>query len=320
MSRRMSVAAVLLAAWCGGAPGQAWPTKTIRAVVPLSPGSATDIVARTVLEQVGSQLGQTIVIENRPGAGNTIGTNAVAKAEPDGYTILVNSSSHTVAPATNATLPFDTVRDLSAVIPLGNMPVVLVVLPEKGYKTIQDLVAAAKAKPGSINYTSAGAGNSSHLNGERFRMSAGFEAVHLPMRGAPEALTEVLAGRSDFYFSPLLAALPFLQDKKLQALAVSGQQRASALPDIPTTEEAGYKNSYYNFWIGIFVPAKTPDDIKTRLYAETRKALDTSALREKLAKLGADPLDLNSEQFAKLVRDEIEINTTLAKAVGLRIN
>jgi tripartite-type tricarboxylate transporter receptor subunit TctC len=317
---RLNVAAVVLAAWGGAAAGQVWPIKTIRAVVPLSAGSATDIVARTVLEQVGNQLGQTIVIENRPGAGNSIGMNAVAKADPDGYTILVNSSSHTVVAATNAALPFDTVRDLSAVIPLGNMPVVLVVLPEKGYKSIQDLVAAAKAKPGSINYTSAGAGNSSHLNGERFRMSAGFEAVHLPMRGAPEALTEVLAGRSDFYFSPLLAALPFLQDKKLQALAVSGLQRASALPDIPTTEEAGYRNSYYNFWIGVFVPAKTPDDIKTRLYAETRKALDNPALREKLVKLGADPLDLNSEQFSKLVRDEIEINTALAKAAGLRIN
>jgi tripartite-type tricarboxylate transporter receptor subunit TctC len=319
MLRISGAAAVMLAAMCGMASAQNWPTKTIRAVVPLSAGSATDIVARTVMDQLATQLGQSIIVENRTGAGNTIGMNTVAKADPDGYTILINSSTHTAIPATHANPSFDAVKDFTPIAPLGSVPVVLVALKEKGYKNIQDFVAAAKAKPGSINYTSAGAGNSSHLTGERFRLSAGFEAVHLPMKGAPEAMTEVLAGRSDFYFSPVLVAMPFIKDGKLQPLAVSGQQRASALPDVPTTEEAGYKNSYYNFWIGLFVPSKTPDDIKAKLYAETRKALDNPATREKLSKLGVDPMNLNMEQFAKLVNEEVEINGRLVEAAGLKV-
>ena len=192
------------------AQAQSWPAKPIRVIVPLTAGSATDVMARLVLDQVSTQLGQPIVIENRPGAGNTIGMGAVAKAEPDGYTILANSSTHTVTAATRSNLGFD-MTDLAPIIPLGNMPVVMVFNPAKGYKKLSDFVAAAKAKPGSVNYASAGAGNSSHLNGERFRLAAGIEAVHLPFKGAPEAMTEVIAGRADFYFSPLVNALPFLQ-------------------------------------------------------------------------------------------------------------
>src|SRR5262245_23399837 len=230
---------------------QAWPVKPIRVIVPLTAGSATDVMARLVMDQVSAQVAQPMIVENRPGAGNTIGMSAVAKAEPDGYTILANSSSHTVTAATRSNLGFE-MTDLAAVIPLGNMPVVMVVNPSKGYKRLGDFVAAAKAKPNTVNYASAGAGNSSHLNGERFRLAAGFEAVHLPFKGAPEALTEVIAGRADFYFSPLVNALPLLKDGQLQALAVSGSARASALPDVPTTVEAGYPNSEYNFWAGVF--------------------------------------------------------------------
>jgi tripartite-type tricarboxylate transporter receptor subunit TctC len=301
------------------AQAQAWPSKPIRVIVPLTPGSATDIMARLVMEQVSAQLGQPIVVENRPGAGNTIGMGAVAKADPDGYTILANSSTHTVTPATRSNLGFD-MADLAPIIPLGNMPVVMCFNPSKGYNKLSDFVAAAKAKPGSVNYASAGAGNSSHLNGERFRLAAGFEAVHLPFKGAPEALTEVIAGRADFYFSPLVNALPFLKDGKLQALAVSGSARASALPDVPTTVEAGYPNSEYNFWAGIFAPAKTPADIRGRLYAETAKALQAPAIREKLRTLGADPMPLDSAQYEALVRKEIETNTQLVKAAGIKVN
>ena len=264
------------------ASAPAWPTKPIRIIVPLTAGSASDVMARIVVDQVAAQLGQPIIVENRPGAGNTIGMSAVAKAEPDGYTILVNSSTHTVTPATRSNLGFE-MTDLAAIIPLGNMPVVMIFNPSKGYKKLGDFVAYAKAKPGKINYTSAGAGNSSHLNGERFRLAAGIEAVHLPFKGAPEAITEVIAGRADFYFSPLVNALSFLKDGTVQALAVSGSARASALPDVPTTVEAGYPNSEYNFWVGMFAPAKTPADIRTRLYAEIAKALQSPAIRERLA-------------------------------------
>jgi tripartite-type tricarboxylate transporter receptor subunit TctC len=323
MRRLLLVLAIVLCGfggtWTKGW-AQAWPAKPIRAVVPLTAGAATDIMARTVLDQVSAQVGQPIVVENRPGGGNTIGMAAVAKADPDGYTILVNSSTHTVSPATRSNLPFDPTGDLAAVIPLGNMPVVMVVNPSKGYKRLSDFVAAAKAKPGSINYASAGAGNSSHLNGERFRLAAGIEAVHVPQRGAPEALTEVMAGRLDFYFAPLLNSLPFLKDGQLQALAVSGSQRASALPDVPTTVEAGYPNSEYNFWAGVFAPAKVPADIRARLHEEIAKALARPATKERLRNLGADPMPLTAAQFEALVRSEIEVNTALVKAAGIKVN
>lgn len=298
----------------------AWPTKPIHVVVPLSPGSATDVVARIVLDQVATQVGQPVIVENRTGAGNTIGMAAVAKADPDGYTILVNSSSHTVAPATHSGLTFDTLRDLAAVVPLGNMPVVMVVLPSKGYRDLHDFVERAKAHPGTVNFSSAGAGNSSHLNGERFRLAAGFDAVHLPFKGSPEALTEVLAGRSDFYFSPLTTALPFILDGQIQALAVSGLQRASALPDIPTTVQAGYPNSEYTFWIGMFAPRATPPEIMARLAAETAKALNNPVIREKLTKLGVDPMPLTSAEFDAMVRREVDVNTKLVKAAGIAVN
>ncbi len=224
-----------------------------------------------------------------------------------------------MTPATRSNLGFE-MTDLAPIVPLGNMPVVMVFNPSKGYKKLSDFVAAAKAKPGSVNYASAGAGNSSHLNGERFRLAAGFEAVHLPFKGAPEAMTEVLAGRADFYFAPLVNALPLLKDGQLQALAVSGSARASTLPDVPTTVEAGYPNSEYNFWAGIFLPAKTPADVRARFYAEIAKALQTPAVREKLAGLGADPMALTSAEFDALVKREIETNTELVKAAGIKVN
>ena len=319
--RRLCIAVTLvLAAVSGQAFAQAWPTKPVRVVVPLTAGSATDVMARIVFDEVSKQVGQPIVIENRPGAGNSIGMNAVAKADPDGYTILANSSTHTVSPAVRATMPLDTSNDLSAIIPLGNMPVVILFNPSKGYQKLSDFVDWARANPGKANYSSAGAGNSSHLNGELFKRAGKFEAVHLPFKGAPEAMTEVLAGRADFYFAPLVNALPLLKDGQLQALAVSGSARASTLPDVPTTVEAGYPNSEYNFWAGIFLPAKTPADVRARFYAEIAKALQTPAVREKLAGLGADPMALTSAEFDALVKREIETNTELVKAAGIKVN
>jgi len=300
-------------------PSSPWPTKPIKVIVPLTAGSATDVMARIVFDQVSQQVGQPIFIENRPGAGNSIGMSAVAKADPDGYTILANSSSHTVSPAVRANMPLDTANDLAAVVPLGNMPVVIVFNPKKGYKQLSDFVEWAKANPGKANYSSAGAGNSSHLNGELFRLAGGFQAVHLPFKGAPEAMTEVIAGRSDFYFSPLVNALPLMRDGQLQALAVSNSQRASALPDVPTVAEAGYPKSEYNFWAGIFLPVKTPDAIKQKLYAEIAKALGTPTVREKLANLGADPFRISSAQFDALVRQEIETNTQIARAANIKV-
>ncbi len=321
MRRLLLALAVGVAAFASASPAlsQAWPTKAVKVVIPLTAGSATDVMARIVFDEVSKQLGQSFVIENRPGAGNSIGMNAVAKAEPDGYTILANSSTHTVSPAVRATMPLDTANDLSAIIPLGNMPVVILFNSKKGYKQLSDFVNWAKANPGKANYSSAGAGNSSHLNGELFKRAGGFEAVHLPFKGAPEAMTEVIAGRSDFYFSPLVNALPLMRDGQLQALAVSNASRASALPDLPTVAQAGYPQSEYNFWAGVFLPVKTPAAIKEKLYAEVKKALDAPVVRDRLKNLGADPFPVTSAQFDAIVKKEIENNSQVAKAANIRV-
>ncbi len=302
----------------GAAFAQNWPTKPVRVIVPFPAGGAVDVVARTVFDKVSTQLGQAFVIENRLGAGGTIGAAAAAKADPDGYTILVNSSSHTVAPALFARLSYDAVGDFAAVIPLANLPTVLFVSANKGYKNIGDFVAAAKAK--SLNYGSGGVGNATHLNAERFMLSAGFQAVHVPFKGSPEALTEVLAGRIDFSFSTLLPAMGLLQDGKLKALAVSSIARATALPDVPTTTEAGYPNSDYTFWTGVMVPKGTPRAIIEILYRETDKALQLPDVKSKIKTLGADPMPMTSAEFDKLLADEVRINMEIVKTAGIKVN
>jgi tripartite-type tricarboxylate transporter receptor subunit TctC len=297
-----------------------WPTRDVHVFVPQSAGSALDIVTRSVMEQVAPRLGQSIVVENRTGAGNTIAMAAVARAEPDGYTVLANSSTHSLVPVTYTTLPFDTFRDLAPIIPLSNTPLVMVVSSSKGYTNVADFVVDAKAKRGAMNYSSGGVGSITHLAMEAFRLAAGFDAVHVPFKGAPEALTEVLAGRADFYFTPLPAALPFLQDGKLKPLAVSGSIRATGLPEVPTIQEAGYPEATYNFWIGLFLPSKTPTPIMDRLYRETEAALQTPVLKERFVRMGADPLPLDRAGFAKMIQDEYALNTKVAKAAGVKAN
>jgi tripartite-type tricarboxylate transporter receptor subunit TctC len=300
------------------ATAQAWPIRPIRVIVTAGAGSAVDVVPRVVFDQLSSQLGQPIVVENRAGAGGTIAVALVAKAEPDGYTILVNSSAHTVSPWFFANLPYDTVRDLGGIIPLGSLPNVLVTSPTKGLKTIQAFVAAAKATPGSFNYTSTGIGSATHMSAERFRLSAGIEAVHVPVKSGPEALTEILSGRADFYLCPMGTALPFIRDGKLLGLVVSGAKRAPELPDVPTTSEAGFANADYTFWIGLFAPAKTPRNIVNKLYGEGAKALQTAGVREKLATLGVAPMTMTPEQFDARIRDEVALNAILIRAAGIK--
>src|SRR5262245_52956925 len=238
-------------------PAQSWPSRTLRVVVPFTAGSGTDAVGRLVTERRGTQLAQNFVIENRPGAGGTIGMAVVAKANPDGYTILVHSSSYTVTPTTYPNAPYDTLRDFSGITPLANLPNVLVIAPSKGIRSVKELVAAAKAKPGAVTYASAGAGSATQLNAERFRLGAGFEGVHVPFKGTPEALTEIITGRVDIYFCPVISVLQFLKEGRLLGLAVGSSKRSTALPDLPTTLEQGIPNSDYNFWVGMAVPSKT---------------------------------------------------------------
>jgi tripartite-type tricarboxylate transporter receptor subunit TctC len=321
--RRALLAASAFALFPIAAIGQAqdWPTKRpVRAIVPFGAGSSTDIIARHVLDEVSRQIGQTIVVENRAGASGTIGANAVAKSDPDGYTLLIHSSSHTVTPSTFTSLPYNAETDFAPVIPLATIPNVVIVNSKKGYKTLRDLVDAAKKNPGKLNYASAGAGSATHLTAERFKLSAGFEAQHVAFKGSSEALTEIIADRMDFYCSPINAAIELIKDGRVTALAVSSAQRASALPNVPTTVEAGYPDSGYEFWIGAFLPRQTPKAIVDRLHAEIVKAESNPALAKKLAELGADPMKISPSEFDALVKREIQANAAVVKAAGIKAN
>jgi len=260
MARRIGIALIALATFVASAAmaqAQSWPTKPLRAFIPFAAGSATDLVPRAVFEPLATELGQPIVVENRGGAGGTIAGNAVVRADPDGHTMLATGSNLTIAPWIVPNMPYDTVKELASALMIGQNANVLIVSPGKGWKTAQDLAAAARAKPGSINYSSAGVGTATHLSAEKFRLSAGFEAVHIPYKGGAEALADVLGGRVDFYFCPISTALPLINDGRVMALAVSTSTRASDLPAVPTTLEAGYANSDTTIWYAVFMPSKT---------------------------------------------------------------
>ena len=297
---------------------QAWPTRPIRAMIPFAPGSSLDIVGRLVLDPLSSQLGQPVVVENRGGAGGTIGTGMVAKADPDGYSILVQASAHSAAPAAYPNSTYDVARDFVAIIPFGTLPNVTVVAPSSGIKTLKELVA--KAKAGSVTYASAGVGSATHWAAERIRVAGGFNGVHVPFRGGPESLTEVMTGRVDFTSMGMSSALPLIKDGKLVALAVSTPTRSKTLPDVPTTIEAGLPDSDYVYWMGMFAPAKTPTAIVERLRSETEKALKNPNVLEKFAAQGIEPMPMTPAQFDALIRKEIETNIALVKAAGLKFN
>jgi tripartite-type tricarboxylate transporter receptor subunit TctC len=299
------------------AAAQSWPTKPLRAFIPFAAGSATDLVPRAVFEPLAVELGQPIVIENRGGAGGTIAGNAVVHADPDGHTILAGGTALTIAPWIVPNMPYDTARDLAGALMIGQSASVLIVPPARGWKTVQDLVRAAKAKPGSINYSSAGVGTGTHLNAEKFRLSAGFEAVHIPYKGGAEALADVISGRTDFYFCPISTALPFIMDGRVVALAVSTPARSSALPTVPTTLEAGYANSDLAAWYGVLMPAKTPRAIIDRFHAAGAKVLATPAMREKLRQLAVDPMPLAPAEMDRFVASEVAANGRVIKEAGI---
>ena len=299
-----------------GAQAQGWPTeRPIHVILPLTAGSGTDTTARLVVEAMRQKLNQTMVIDNRPGAATAIGSTDVAKAAGDGYTLLVNSSALTIIPFTQK-LPYDTLRDLKPIIPLGNVSNVLVATGGK-FKTLKDLIAAAKQKPNGLSYVSVGLGSTAQLTAERFGRAAGFKALGVPFKGSPEGLKEVIAGRVDFYFCPLLPALALIRDGKVDALAVSSSSRSSLLPNVPTVAEAGFPDATYDFWIGMLAPASTPDAIADRLHAEAAAALDTPELKARLAKLGEEPMPMTRKQFADFIAKDLARNAQLIKDANL---
>jgi tripartite-type tricarboxylate transporter receptor subunit TctC len=295
------------------AMAQDWPTRPILVVSPFTAGNANDIVARVVLDQVGQQFGQTFVIENRSGAGGIVGVASVARADPDGYTLLLSSASMSSAVILHKSLPYDPLRDFAPVVMFGVQPSVLVAAPSKGFKTVADLVAAAKARPGELNFASAGIGSASHIAGERFRLAAGLNVQHVPYRGPAQAFTDVITGRIDFYFLPIAPALPMIAQGKVVALAVSTLKRAPLLPDVPTVAEAGYPDAAYLFWGGLSAPAKTPRAIVNKLHDEVQKALDMPEIQEQLQRLGLQPEPMSPDQFAKFFADDVAAMIKLAK-------
>lgn len=314
-----TIAIALAAALATGSAGaQEWPTKPVRAIIAFTPGSATDIAGRIVAEKLGPVLGHPVVAENRVGAGGSIGANAVAKADPDGYTLLINSSAQASYPVIYAQLPFDPLKDFIPVTAIAGQPNVLVVNPDRGYKTLADLVAAAKAKPGQLNYASAGVGSGTHFNAEKFRLAAGIDVVHIPHKGTPEALNDVLAGRVEYFFCPITAALPQIRAGKVEALAVSTPKRSALLPGVPTTIEAGVAKSDYILWVGMWLPAKTPQPIAQKLHDATVKVLGDPEVKERLAKLGAEPMPMSMPEFEAFMRSEMDDAIRIAKAAGIK--
>jgi tripartite-type tricarboxylate transporter receptor subunit TctC len=297
---------------------QGFPGRTIRLVSGVTPGSASDTMARVLSEKMSSNLGVPVIVENRLGAGGAVAAKYVASADPDGHLVMIYTSAYTIAPILNPG-SFDP-KELTPVATLGVVPTVMVVNPSKGYKTVDDLVRAAKAKPGQLVATNAGIGSSTHMNLERFRLAAGIDLLSVPTKGNSEAITEVMTGRADVYFSPVFSIVPHVKDGRLQALAVGSPKRTAIFPDLPTTVEAGYPNSDYTFWIGALVSSKTPRDIVQRLNREFTAALKFPDVQERMKNLGVEPLNLSIEEFDAMVGKELADNAELVKRAGIKPN
>ncbi len=295
-----------------------YPNKAIRIIVPFTPGSATDIVARLVGEKLNAAWGEPVIVENRPGAGGTIGIAQTAKADPDGYTLVVVSTGHVVNYVLYKDLPYDTLKDLAGVAPLASLPSVLVVSSALGVRSVKELVAAAKARPGELNYGTAGVGSAAHINSEKFNVAAGIQAVHVPLKGTPPILTETMGGRVHFAWVPSVSSMGPLKDGKLVALAVSTPARIAALPEVPTIAEAGFPGGEFNFWVGLLAPAKTPRDIVARLNAEINRALRSPEMIERLAKLGGEPMSMSAPQFDAFIGQEYEVLGKVMRDAGAK--
>jgi tripartite-type tricarboxylate transporter receptor subunit TctC len=295
---------------------QGFPSKTVRFVSGVTPGSASDTMARILAEKLSPILGQPVIVENRLGAGGLVGAKYVAQAEPDGHTIMMYASAFTVSTLLNPGLD---PKDLAPVATVATIPTVLITPPGK-YKTIADFVAAAKAQPGRLVCATAGVGSATHMALERFRFSAGFEVTNVHTKGAPDALTEVISGRADCYFALVFQAQKMRDAGKVGALAVSAPKRTPLMPELPTTVEAGYPNSDYNFWLGALIASRTPRDIVERLHKEINALVQSPEISDRIRKLGADPLTMTLAEFDAMIQRELVENAQLIKAAGIKSN
>lgn len=317
-TRRAALAVLTALATLSTATAFAQPGQTVKMIVPFTAGSGTDIVARLVGDKLGAALGGAVVVENRPGAGGTLGAAVVAAAPADGHTLLVHSAGHVVNPWIYPKLSYDTLKDFAGISPMAALPNVLVTAPGR-FKNVADLVAQAKAKPGELNYASAGNGSATHMNAEVFRLAADLKATHVPFRGTPEAMTETMAGRVDWFFAPLVSALPLIRSGKLQALAVGTEKRSGQLPEVPTTVEAGVPGSSYQFWVGLFAPAKLPRAQVERIHTELVRILALPDVKERLDKLGAEPFVMAPAAFDAFLKQESAKAQDVVKKGSIRV-
>jgi tripartite-type tricarboxylate transporter receptor subunit TctC len=313
LSRRAALGAVVALAATPAALAQAWPTQAITVVSPYVSGITDELVARIVLGPVSQQLGQPINLENRTGGDGTVGVETIVKAKPDGQTLLLTTSAMTTAVILHKTLPYDPLRELEPIAMFGGEPAMLIGAPNKGYASVAALVEAVKAKPGELKFASVGIGSASHLAGERFRLAAGLNVKHVAYPGPAQALDDLNAGRVDFYFIPVLPALPLISDGKAVPLAVSTPHRLQSLRGLPTLDEVGYSIGPYLEWCGLAAPANTPRDVVDKLNAAIVKALDLPAVRSQLLRIGFEPAPMSAEQFAAFVSDDIASKKKLAE-------
>jgi tripartite-type tricarboxylate transporter receptor subunit TctC len=306
---------VLFAA--GTAWAQTYPSKPIRVIVPFTPGSATDVMARIVGERLNAAWGQPVVVENKPGAGGTIGIRETARAEPDGYTLAVVSSGHAVNHVLYKDLGYDTLKDLSTVAMLGSLPSVLIVPPTLPVNSVKELVAMLKAKPGQYNYATAGVGSGAHVSTEKFNVAAGVKAVHVPLKGTPPILAETMAGRVEYAMVPAVSGMGPVRDGKVKPLAVTTSKRVAALPNVPTLGEAGFPEGESTFWLALLAPAKTPSDIVARVNAEVTRALKSQDIVERLTKLGTEPMLMSPAEADAFIRREYNELGNVMRAAGL---
>lgn len=316
----LAAAVVCVGAAHAATSDSAYPARPVRIIVPQTPGASTDLTARLIAQKLSPVLGQPIIVENRPGAGSIVGSEIVAKATPDGHTLLVVASSFVLNPILQKNLPFDPQRDFAPITQLSSFPNLLVVHPAVPAKTVQELVALAKAKPGALNYGSAGTATGTHLSAELFKYMTGTDMVHVPYKGGGAAIPALLGGQVQLMFSTTVAALPHVRSGKLRAIAVTSLQRAPSAPDVPTIAESGVPGYDHSAWNGLFAPAKTPRAVVARLNSEVTKILHAPDIKAIFTKEGAEPVGNKSAEFAAILKSETAKWTKLVKAAGIKVD
>jgi len=320
MKNTLIVAAACALLLAGASSAQTYPSKTIRLVATSSPGSPVDVFSRAIADHLARSTGQSVVVENRAGAGGTLAAGYVLGAEADGHVALVNTSAQVIAPFVYSNLGFDMLRDFAGVAPLAALPNVLIVPPQRPWKNVKELIAAAQARPGALNYGTGGSGTGTHMSAERFRMSARIDAVQVPLKGSPEALIEILSGRVDWSILPLSTVIAHVKDGRVRAIAVSADRRSAQLPEVPTIVESGLADADFPFWVGMFLSSKAPRPALRKLHEETLKALHSPEVRARFEKLGAEPFNQTPEAFDLFVRAQAEVAATIVKAAKIRAN